>query len=227
MLQKLGSDKQIPGLLAYFTEGGEFYLVQEYIPGHDLTQEVQPGKCWSEEQVLKLLEGILTPLAFVHQNRVIHRDIKPANLMRRNGDNRIFLIDFGVVKQKLSQLNQPGGHTILTVGIGTSGYCPSEQAAGRPVFASDIYAVGITAIEALTGKPSSDLKPDPKTGEIMVQNLAPNASRGLRRVLQTMVYSDFRQRYSSAREALQEVKELRGGTVLPPQPPPPQPPPHY
>jgi formylglycine-generating enzyme required for sulfatase activity len=222
ILEELGNHDQIPRLLAFVTEGGQFYLVQEYIQGHELRQEIQPGKPWSEEQVLKLLEDMLIPLKFVHQKQVIHRDIKPDNLMRRDGDNKLVLIDFGAVKQELSQITPTGG-TVFTIAIGTPGYMPTEQAVGKPKLASDIYAVGMTAIEALTGKSPSQFKDDPDTLEVIWQPFAPHASRGLKRVLQKMVYQHFRQRYKSAKEALQEVKELRGGTVLPSPTPPPRP----
>ena len=100
VLYKLNDHQQIPRLLAHLEVNEEFYLVQEYIEGQDLSHgEIVPGKRWSESQVRKFLIEVLEILAFVHQNSVIHRDIKPSNLIRRAADKRIFLIDFGAVKE--------------------------------------------------------------------------------------------------------------------------------
>ncbi|HBR00830.1 MAG TPA: protein kinase [Cyanobacteria bacterium UBA11691] len=211
-LQQLGKHPQIPQLLAYFTQGGEFYLVQDYIQGHELSQEIQPGKPWSEEQVIRLLQDILTPLRFVHQNGVIHRDLKPDNLMRRKGDQKLVLIDFGAVKQELSQLTRLRGSTQLTVAVGTPEYMPSEQSQGRPKLCSDIYAVGIIAIEVLTGK-QPDLLSFDEDLEVIWQPLASHASPELRRVLQKMVWYNFKERYASAQEALDAVKTLQNPTT--------------
>ncbi len=99
-LYRLGNENnQIPKLFAHFQEGGQFYLFQEFVDGHDLTKEIIPGSCKSEQVVFKLLQDILKVLAFVHQNNVIHRDIKPQNLRRRRKDGKIVLIDFGAVKE--------------------------------------------------------------------------------------------------------------------------------
>lgn len=212
-LQKLGKYPQIPQLLAYFTEEGEFYLVQEYIQGHELSQEIHPGQPWSEEQVIQLLQDILTPLKFLHDHQVIHRDIKPNNLMRRKPDQTLVLIDFGAVKQHLSELTQLGEKNQRTVRVGTPGYMPSEQAVGQPKFCSDIYAVGMIAIEALTGKPALSLPADLETLEIIWQPFATHASPRLREVLQNMVRYHFNSRYVSAQEALEEVNRLQTSTV--------------
>jgi len=91
ILYKLGSHDQIPQLFAHFEEKQEFYLVQEYIEGHDLTHEIKAGKSLSETQVIQLLQDMLEVLEFVHKQGVIHRDIKPSNLMRRDSDNKIVL----------------------------------------------------------------------------------------------------------------------------------------
>lgn len=99
VLYKLGKHDQIPELFAHFEEAQEFYLVQEYIEGQVLTQEIQPGKRLNESSVIELLVAILEILKFVHQQGVIHRDIKPDNLIRRTSDNQSILIDFGAVKQ--------------------------------------------------------------------------------------------------------------------------------
>lgn len=96
-LEKLGQHDQIPTLLADLEENQEFYLVQQFIPGHSLIMEIVPGQPWTEEQVINLLKEVLQILVFVHGQGVIHRDIKPANLMRRSGDGKIVLIDFGAV----------------------------------------------------------------------------------------------------------------------------------
>ena len=206
VLYQLGTHDQIPQLFAYFEENQEFYLVQELIEGDDLSQEITPGKQLSEEQVISLLQDILETLEFVHQQNVIHRDINPRNLIRRKPDNRLILIDFGAVKQVTTQVIK-GGKTSFTIAIGTPGYRPSEQANGNPKLSSDIYAVGMVGIQALTGLIPEQIPTDPDTGEISWhEQLSINPE--LVTVLDTMVRYDFRQRYQSAASALQAVKDL-------------------
>lgn len=191
VLYKLGEHPQIPKLFAHFEENQEFYLVQELIDGNVLTKEFT-GQYWNESQVVNLLLDILTTLAFVHSNNVIHRDLKPPNLMRRKQDGKIVLIDFGAVKEIISQItssSQP------TVGIGTPGYTPSEQFQGKPNFSSDVYAVGKIAIQALTGYHSTPLvncQANPKLIEILDQ----------------MLREEHQERYPSALEALEAVTKL-------------------
>ena len=211
-LQKLGKHDQIPLLMAYFEEDKQFYLVQELIVGHSLDREITPGKQLSESYTIALLENILEPLTFVHQNQVVHRDIKPPNLIRRT-DGRIVLIDFGAVKEIAATKVVTGGRTQLTVAIGTVGYMPSEQARGRPRFSSDIFAVGIMGIQALTGKMPEQLTEDIDTGEIIWRHYVTGISPELLDILDRMVRYDFRQRYRSAPEALQAVRQLSGNSA--------------
>ena len=216
VLYQLGTHEQIPRLLAYFEENQEFYLVQDLIKGSDLCQELLPGKQLKEEQVICLLQDILEILEFVHQQKVIHRDVNPRNLLRRELDRKLVLIDFGAVKQIATQIVNPSRKTIVTVAIGTPGYVPSEQAHGNPKLSSDVYAVGIIGIQALTGLLPEQLPKDPETDEINWQQQA-QVSPDLAKVLDKMVRYDFRQRYPSASEALLALKELKNpvtGTVV-------------
>jgi WD40 repeat protein/tRNA A-37 threonylcarbamoyl transferase component Bud32 len=216
VLYKLGNHDQIPRLLAHLEQDQEFYLVQEYIEGHDLKQELPRGKRFSETQVIALCQELLTILEFVHQQEVIHRDIKPANIIRRKLDGKLVLIDFGAVKEVAIQTVNSEGHSSLTVAIGSPGYMPSEQLRGKPQFCSDIYAVGMLCIQALTGLPPNQLPEDPKTSEIIWRdqwqhNTPPEqiqASHQLADVLDRMVRYDYRQRYQTAVEALQAVASL-------------------
>ena len=205
-LNQLGSHPQIPGLLAHFEEDQEFYLAQEFIQGHALTEEL--GTPWTETQVIAFLGDLLGILAFVHHHGVIHRDIKPSNLIRRASDRRIVLIDFGAVKQVSTQLTGLRSGLSHTISIGTQGYMPSEQVAGRPQFSSDIYAVGVLGIQALTGHPPTQLEPDPHSGELAWQPYAPQVHPALVEVLDTMVRYDFRTRYATAAEALAALNGL-------------------
>ncbi len=224
-LYKLGQDSdQIPKLFAHFQEGTEFYLVQEYIEGQDISQELTPGKKLSESYTIALLKGILKALAVAHQNNIIHRDIKPQNLMRRKSDKKIVLIDFGAVKEiSVLTTNQPGT-TTLTVAVGTPGYMASEQSKGKPKLSSDIYAVGMVGIKALTGKDPKNLPTDPKTGNVIWLNEV-QVSKRLANILDRMVREYFPQRYENATEVL----EMLGFTTpLIPKPraaptPPPKP----
>ncbi|MDJ0519846.1 MAG: protein kinase, partial [Trichodesmium sp. MO_231.B1] len=216
-LYKLGKDSdQIPKLFAHFQEGTEFYLVQEYIEGHDISKELTPGKKLSESYTIALLKGILSALAVAHQKNIIHRDIKPENLMRRKSDNKIVLIDFGAVKEisVLTTANQPGT-TTLTVAVGTPGYMPSEQSNSDPKLSSDIYAVGMVGIKALTGKDPHNLQKDSKTGNVIWRNEA-QVSNHLANILDRMVHEYFPLRYENATAVL----EALGLTTSPPTPQP-------
>lgn len=207
VLHQLGNHDQIPQLFAYFEENQEFYLVQELIEGNDLSKELILGQKLSEDWVISLLRDILEILDFVHQQNVIHRDINPRNLIRRKQDNKLVLIDFGAVKQVSTQVIK-GGRTNLTIAIGTPGYLPSEQANGYPKASSDIYAVGMIGIQALTGILPHELPINPDTGEISWQDKA-SVTPEFAQVLDTMVRYDFRQRYQSAASALQALNDLQ------------------
>ncbi|MBH8562340.1 protein kinase [Nostoc sp. CENA67] len=212
-LEILGQHEQIPQLLAHVEENQEFYLVQEFIPGYDLSEELPPKtNQLSEAEVVKLLKEILSVLKFVHQRNVIHRDIKPANIRRRNSDGKIVLIDFGAVKQISTQIANSQGQSSFTVAIGTPGYMPSEQANQVPQFSSDIYAVGIIAIQALTGINPTDfsglrLPKNPNTGEIDWRTHT-KISPKVADIIDKMVRYDFRQRYQTAELALQALEKL-------------------
>ena len=207
VLYKLNGHRQIPRLLAHLEVEQEFYLVQEYIAGKDLShEEIVPGQAWQEAKVKRLLIDVLKILAFVHQNNVIHRDIKPSNLIRRTSDGKIFLIDFGAVKEITNMTLTEGLGNPLTVVVGTPGYMASEQQRGDPRFNSDIYALGMTAIQAITGTHPDGLPRDFDTGEINWRDRAVNCSDELARVLDKMVRNDFLQRYKNASEVLQDLR---------------------
>jgi serine/threonine protein kinase len=208
VLYRLGSHDQIPRLLAHFEDGQEFYLAQEFIEGDPLAQELMDGRPWSEGRVIVLLKDILQVLVFVHEQQVIHRDLKPSNLIRRKHDRKIVLIDFGAVKQVGTQNVDPdSGLTNITISIGTQGYMPNEQLAGKPRFSSDIYAVGVLGIQALTGIHPKHLGDDIK-GEIEWHDRVSQASPELIEILDRMVRYDFRERYPVASEALEALEKL-------------------
>ncbi len=214
---------QIPTLFAHFEETGEFYLVQEFIDGHDLNTEIVAGKKLSESYVITLLKNILEVLTVPHEhqpNAVIHRDIKPANLMRRRQDGKIVLIDFGAVRQINQLIVNVNGDVTTTIAIGTPGYAPSEQAKGKPKLCSDVYAVGMIGIQALTGILPHQLQEDPRTGEVIWRQLVPRIDSRFADVLEKMVRDHFSQRYQNAGEALQALLSLSPPPTPTPTPTP-------
>jgi formylglycine-generating enzyme required for sulfatase activity/tRNA A-37 threonylcarbamoyl transferase component Bud32 len=172
VLERLGrGHDQIPELYAFFEEDGGFYLVQEYVPGKTLRQLLKGGAKFDEAAVRKFLCELLPVVDYVHQNRVIHRDIKPDNIIIRETDGKPTLIDFGLVKEMMDS------HTVSkSVGVGTMGFMAFEQMQGHPLPASDVYAVGMTAIAALTGGVA--LKPDSQTGQLSWKPIVGNRVGG-------------------------------------------------
>ncbi len=205
-LEKLGSHPHIPMLLHSFEEEREFYLVQEFIDGCSLEEEIKRKGKFTEAQAITLLEKVLSVLAFVHSHRVIHRDLKPDNLIRRKGSDEIALIDFGAVKQIRTRLHT-GEKSALTIGIGTQGYTPSEQLSGKPRYSSDIYALGMTIIHALTGRSPTDLPESPESLEPQWQQYA-QVSPGLAVLLSKMTRHYIYQRYQTVEEVQRDLARL-------------------
>jgi serine/threonine protein kinase len=212
-LQKVHAHDQIPQLLACFEENQAFYLVQEWIDGQSLMTVLPDRKHgdtrWSESQCIALLRDVLGILEFIHRQGVIHGDLKPNNLIRRHCDDKCVLIDYGAAHPVRPYLRphavKLAQSEVLT--IKPFGYLPLEQLLGQPQPNSDIYALGIIGIQALTGIDPANLQTNPDTNEVLWRNEV-LVSNQLSSVLERMVCYDCNSRYPSAREVLQALEPL-------------------
>lgn len=204
VLYQLKDCDQVPKLFDHLEQGNEFFLVQELVDGHDLRQAFTLGDRWDEKALVSLLQEILEILAIAHQHKVIHRDIKPQNLIRRWLDKKLVLIDFSGVKAIRSLTINADGEATIAHPIGTAGYMPREQADGNAQACSDIYAVGMMAIQALTGYMPSQLPHHPDTQEVEWHDLA-QVSTDLAAILDRMVCFDPLKRYQSVAEILEAL----------------------
>ena len=199
-LDELGKHPQIPELLAYFSQDNQQYLVQEFIDGKDLAQELTGSGIFNEAQIRSLLKDLLPVLQFVHQHHVIHRDIKPENIIRRRRGSQLVLVDFGASKVVTgTALGKTG------TAIGSAGFAAPEQNFGRAVFASDIYGLGVTCIHLLTGMHPFDLFDPNENAWVWQKVLKSSVSDVLGRILDKMVESAINQRYQSAAEVLKDL----------------------
>jgi WD40 repeat protein len=200
-LQQLGKNHpQIPTLHAYFNQDNCLYLVQEFIEGKTLTQELEEQGKFSEEKIWNILKELLPVLKFIHDHQVIHRDIKPDNIIRRDSDGRLVLIDFGASKLITKVKGQQGTN------IGTHGYSPLEQMkCGEAYPASDLFSLGVTCFHLLTGINPFDLYIN--SGYSWVKNWCKHRksqmSQKLYQVINKLLQTDIQNRYQSADEVLQ------------------------
>ena len=201
-LSKLGNHSQIPMLLDYFVLEGEFYLVQEYIQGGTLARLIRRNGPISETGVRQFLREMLPLLHYVHSNRVIHRDIKPQNIIRCQNHRRLVLIDFGAVKEQISQVEDSNMKGVTTHFIGTVGFAPPEQFDLRSVFSSDIYALGVTCLYLLSGVGPLDFETDRHTRKLLWRHKIPNVSAELGNILDQMLQPSPRDRFPSARSII-------------------------
>nr|MDJ0576440.1 serine/threonine-protein kinase [Xenococcaceae cyanobacterium MO_234.B1] len=217
ILEELGEENcQIPRLYAYFSENDKFYLVQEWIEGETLAQKWKREGNLNSQQVKQILVQLLPVLNYIHSRRIVHRDIKPENIIIQDRSSRLpVLIDFGAVKEAMTTTVEHNHSSAWSASIGTPGYMPSEQAAGRPLYSSDLYSLGLTAIFLLTGKSPQELETDPQTGEIIWQEYADHVEPDLLAVLDKTIKFHPRDRYSTAQEmltALQPQTKYQGVT---------------
>ena len=208
-LKRLGHHKQIPQLISCFEENERFYLVQEFVEGHSLSAELpvneNPESFWSEKAVVDFLKDVLSILQFVHSQGVIHCDVKPENLIRRVRDGKLVLIDFGSIQPVDFGENEV--LPIYTIPVTSLGYIPPEQFIGKTQINSDIYALGMIAIQSLTGLLPHELQPNPNTGNVDWQEWA-KVSDKLTAILDKMVRYHASERYKSAVEALEDIKSV-------------------
>lgn len=201
ILSELGKHSQIPQLLAFFAEDQYLYLIYEEIHGEPLTNKLLAEQPWHETEVESLLRNLLTVLKFIQQKNVIHRNLNPDNIIYSG--NQLVLIDFGTVKK----INQ-GCNSISqsTFAQGMRGYIPPEQHMGITTFASDIYAVGKIAVQALTGIHPRKLKINPQTANTVWHNHAQVSDR-FADIIDRAICHHFPQRYQSASEMLESLND--------------------
>lgn len=194
---------QIPQLLAYFEQEDRLYLIQELIPGQTLAQELLQQGVFNQGKIQKLLQDLLPVLEFVHAHHVIHRDIKPENIMRKSPGRDLVLIDFGVAKFISATGVMKTGTT-----IGSPEYMAPEQMRGKVLPASDLYSLGVSCIQLLTGISPFDLYDDTSDSWVWRDYLPPGnqVTPHLSEILDKLIHNALAQRYKSAQEVLAAIE---------------------
>ncbi len=229
VLERLGTHPQIPELYAFFEQPAPgqpsnqpqefFYLVQEYIDGHNLFEEMEQKGKFSEASVEEVLQEILKVLQFVHESGSIHRDIKPSNIMRNRQNGRLYLLDFGAVKQVTAGVSLQSSMV-----LGTPGFASSEQMAGRQVYPStDLYSLAVTCLYLLTGIQPADLYDT--YNDRWNWRAHTQISERLGKILDRMLQPVPSQRFQEAVEVLEALNRVPDTAVSPPPPAPPPAPP--
>jgi WD40 repeat protein/tRNA A-37 threonylcarbamoyl transferase component Bud32 len=199
-LEQLGHHPQIPALLAHFEQADYQYLVQEFIDGRNLLQELARTGVFSELQVWQLLNDLLPVLQFIHSKQVIHRDVKPQNIIRRRTDQQYVLVDFGAAKSIAADLSLTG------TSIGSPEFVAPEQAIGKAIYASDLYSLGVSCIYLLTQVRPADLFDTEEGAWVWRQHLTVPVSGALSDILNKLLQGPTKFRYQSAADILKDLR---------------------
>ncbi|WP_373541976.1 protein kinase [Chamaesiphon sp.] len=194
----------IPEYYDFFVADGRKYLAMELIHGQDLELYVmQHGKV-SLAQALDWMIQLCEILAYIHQQQppLIHRDVKPANILVRTIDKRIFLLDFGAVKE----IGTLGGTK-----IGAPDYMAPEQNNGQPCTQSDLYAIGPTLIFLLTGRNPADFIEIQPDGYRFNLASIPSVTPPLQAAIDKVTQRRIRDRYLTAAELARALDAIGDG----------------
>ena len=214
LLAELGKHPQIPQLLDSFEQDGQQYLVQEWIDGETLEEELAQEGAFNEAEIRQLLLELLPVLQFVHDHQVIHRDIKPTNIIRRRSHGQLMLVDFGAAKYSANIIPEKTGTL-----IGSAEYAAPEQVKGKAVFASDLYSLGVTCLHLLTLMSPFELHDCNEDAWILRSYLTTPISSSLEQVLCKLLQRATKQRYQSAKEVLADLNDLPKQVVFRSKPP--------
>lgn len=200
----LGPHPHINQLLAYLEQDGHLYLVQEYIEGNNLLEELEWQGAFSEEKIKQLLQQLLPTLQFIHEQQVIHGDINAENIRRRqNGD--LVLIDFGISQELAKAGLTRTGSTQLE-----QRYASLEQIRGGKTYpTSDLYSLGVACIKLFCGVKLEQLY-DPDSGKWQWRQhpRSSSISSGLANILDRLLKDSIKERYQTASEVLAELTAL-------------------
>ena len=194
-LKELGQHPQIPALLDFFELDGFFYLVQEFVDGMNLAKVVELEGVLNESQVWDLLNNLLPVLKFIHDRDVIHGDIKPANIIRVGSKAE----PWGRRSQAEPGNEKVGMFVLVGFGnnMGSAEYVAPEQLQGNPIFASDLYSLGVCCFYLLTG-----VSPFNLSSGIWGEYLQEKVSDRFSHLLDKLLQNDPKHRFQSADEVM-------------------------
>jgi len=211
ILEQLGTHPQIPSFLDWFEDEHGFYVAQEFVSGRPLSLDLVPEQGWQPEQVLQFLKSVLEPLAWTHRHGSVHGNLKPENLLRLD-NGQIMAIDFSSMGMLQQTLMAAHGLFVPPRTAAQQGYQPLEQLQGLTCAASDVYAVGMIAVQALTGVKPVDFQVDSESVKILWQEHLPESSSRLQQqlipILETMIQWDLPRRYANAHQVLLALEEV-------------------
>lgn len=198
-----------------FAENGTFYYVMDYIEGQNLNDYIKKHTL-SEGEAVTIIKCVAEALIYMHeQKHMLHLDLKPGNIMLRNKDGHIFLIDFGLSKH-FDKNGQPD--TSTTIGLGTAGYAPIEQANQakngefRPTI--DVYALGATLYKLLTRETPPDASTLVSKKNLVEDNLrAKGISENLISAIVASMMPSVDERTQTIRDFLESLNGE--GTIIP------------
>ncbi|MEM9215986.1 MAG: protein kinase [Cyanobacteria bacterium P01_F01_bin.150] len=206
-LQNLDHD-QIPKLYDHFQDSNQYYLAQEWLEGPSLEASVKYDHPLPANKVCQFLIELLTILKYIHRQKVIHRDIKPENIIFRKSDSKAVLVNFGSIKETLQTMIRRAGESYSLIEH-SDGFAPPEQISGQSVhYSSDVYAAGMTAIYALTGKRPREMSSDSQTSNLLWRKHAPAINEEFATILDRAIQINPANRYQSADAMLQNLLAL-------------------
>jgi serine/threonine protein kinase len=202
---------QIPKFRANFEEQKRLFLVQEYAEGKTvaktLSDRLKSQRTFTEAEAVDFLQNMLPVLSHIHHMGIIHRDISPDNIIFRDRDKLPVLIDFGVVKAGVTQLEVSTQiHQGTTVG--KAGYAPGEQLQTGEAYAnSDLYALAVTVVVMMTGRKPESLI-DKSTMTWKWHQWVPTLTPWFAKILNKMLSRVPNSRYQSANEVAQALRAV-------------------
>jgi serine/threonine protein kinase len=202
---------QIPKFRANFEEQKRLFLVQEYAEGKTvaktLSERLKNNQTFKESEAVEFLQNMLPVLSHIHGMGIIHRDISPDNIIFRDKDRLPVLIDFGVVKAGVTQLEVSTQiHQGTTVG--KAGYAPGEQLQTGEAYAnSDLYALAVTVVVMMTGRKPESLI-DKSTMTWKWHQWVPTLTPWFAKILNKMLSRSPNSRYQSATEVAQALRSV-------------------
>ncbi|MDJ0678941.1 MAG: tetratricopeptide repeat protein [Xenococcaceae cyanobacterium MO_167.B52] len=201
-LKQFKQQEQIPGILNYFVEDNNIYLLQKYIEGDSIAQLIAKKSSISELEIVKILLDTAQILSLIHKQKIIHNNIQPSSLWRRKSDGKIFFYNFALIEEIV---NDSINHQ--------SDYAFPKSINNNNKFQADIYGLGLTSIHWLTGITPQNILAKHEAEKTSWQDKLQVNPR-LVKVLAKMINTERKQSYCSSNHLIRELKKIQNKTFL-------------